>query len=382
MRGLLAMVLLLVGACNDRGHAKGDRHEHGKGSTAGHADVVELTPAAAKLVGIKIGTAERRTLTSGPIVPAELQLNPDRSAHITPIVSGRIDKVHATLGQAVKEGQPLATLSSVSLGQARGTIAQAQASVGLAKAAFERQQTMRKEGIGSQRSYLEAQATLRRAMTELRVAKERLRVYGQGGGKGSRLTIRSPLAGTIIERHATPGEVVSGERPIFRVADLSRVWAIGRVYEQDVRYVKRGAKAELTLDAYPKRVWTGAVSYVAHTLNPQTRTLAVRVVFDNADGTLKAGLFGQLRLAGPSDSAACVVAENAVQQVAEGNVVFLPVEGKQHTYKPVGVKVGQRRGGWVSVIDGLKPGQRIVTHGAFTLKSELLKAQLGEGHAH
>lgn len=373
---------LSLAACGqaEKKHAQEQGEEEHR---EGFSNSVRLTPEAVARSGIEIGQVNEISLTGGVDAPAELQLDPDRTAHITPLVSGRIEEVRAVLGQKVKKNDALLKLRSVTLGQARADIAQARAAVDVAQAAFSRQEELEREGIGARRAFLEARADLRKAKAELSAAIERVRVYSGRGGSGSITWIRSPLDGTVIERHATPGEVIHSERPVFVIADLARVWVVGRLYEQDVYVARLGAPAIITLPAYPGRVWEGNVSYVASTLDPHTRTLPIRVELDNPDGLLRPGLFGTLSLSPGSEARQRVVAvpESAIQQVNGQSVVFVPGTDTG-SYSVVPVTVGVRVRGQAEILSGLESGDHTVISGAFTLKSELMRAQLAEGHEH
>jgi cobalt-zinc-cadmium efflux system membrane fusion protein len=160
------------------------------------------------------------------------------------------------------------------------------------------------------------------------------------------------------------------------------VWVIGRVYEQQVAQVAPGMNATLTLNAYPGRTWTGTVDFVGATLDESTRTLPIRVELDNPDGLLRPGLFGSLRLAsGQPTSTSVVVPLSAVQTVDNRTVVFVPGhEDGEFAAHPV--TTGRENPRQVEVLEGLEPGARIVVEGAFILKSELMRGELGHGHAH
>jgi len=380
-----AVALGLVGCdehAHDMEHDKG-HDPHGDHDEAPAKEIV-LTERAIERAGIVVEEVRAERLIGGIDVAAEVQLNPERTAHITPIVSGRIDEVAVTLGDQVEKGQVLARLRSVALGEARSMAANARAAVEVARANFQRQEERQREGIGSKRAYLEAQGDLRRAQADLAAASERLVVYGSRKGSGSTVTIRSPLDGTLIERHATVGEVVSDDNPLFVVADLSGVWVVGRVYEQDVAAAQVGAPAAVSLHAYPGRTWEGEISYVASTLDSHTRTLDIRVELDNPQRVLRPGLFGTISLSSDKQGGAPVVVipEDAVQRHGERHLVFVP-GSKPESFVPVFVTAGDPIRGKVEVYQGLEIGSRVVVSGAFTLKSEWLRGQLSEGdHQH
>jgi len=386
MRWLIALALLLAG-CHGQRDDHGDHDDHGKAvedRPEEQAGVVRVSEIGVERSGITTAPVRRELLVGGVDVPAEVQLNPNRTAHVTPMVTGQIDEVHVSLGDSVKDKQALATMRSVALGEARSAVTNARAEVEVARANFVRQEELKREGIGSERAYLEAQGDLRSAESNVAAANERLQVYGGRKGAGSTTVIRSPLDGTVIERHATKGEVVSDGSSLFLVSDLSRVWVLGRVYEQNVSAARIGAPAVVSLQAYPGRSWEGEVSYVSHTLDPHTRTLDVRVELDNPDGILRPGLFGRISLSpgGKGATPVLVVSEEAVQRI-EGQTLVFVATGEPGVFRRTFVTLGARARGLVELRDGLAEGDQVVVSGAFTLKSELLRGRLSEGdHAH
>ena len=363
-------------------HGAHDEHDgHGESEASG---VVRISKAGLDRSGIQTEPVRTEQLIGGVDAPAEVQLNPNRTAHVTTMVAGQLDEVRVSLGDAVEANQVLATMRSVALGEARSSVANARADVDVARANFVRQEELKREGIGSQRAFLEAQGALRGAESDLAAANERLRVYGGRKGSGSTTTIRSPLSGFIIEQHGTPGEVVSDGHSLFTVSDLSRVWVVGRVYEQDVASARIGAPVVVSLQAYPGKMWKGEVTYVSHTLDPHTRTLDVRVELDNPDGTLRPGLFGRISLSRDHDTAeqVAVIPQSAVQRIDGQTMVFVATD-EVGVFVPTFVTLGARARGKAEVRDGVVEGDQVVVSGAFTLKSELLAGQMSEGdHQH
>ena len=363
---------------DDHGHGEEGHDEDDRGEER----VVRISPEALSRNGIRLGTAEAGVLTGAFEVPAEVQLNPDRVAHISPLVEGQLLSVDVTLGDQVEAETQLARLRSVELGQARAELSRTTSLRDVAEQNRDRQRRLREEGISSERSLLEAELAYQQADAERDAARSRLRVFGLRGGSGPDMTLESPIAGVVVERHATRGENVSPDDTLFIVADLSRVWVIGRVYEQQVAQVASGMTATLTLNAYPGRTWTGTVDFVGATLDESTRTLPIRVEIDNPDGLLRPGLFGSLRLAsGQPTSTSVVVPLSAVQTVDNRTVVFVPGH-EDGEFAAHAVTTGRENTRQVEVLEGLEPGARIVVEGAFILKSELMRGELGHGHAH
>jgi cobalt-zinc-cadmium efflux system membrane fusion protein len=374
------------GTAEGEGHAdEGEDHAgegeggHGEG---GEEQVAHLSPDALRRSDIQLGTAEAGVLTGALEVPAEVQLNPDRVAHVSPLVDGQLLSVNATLGDEVDRGARLARLRSVDLGLARAELSRTTAMREVAQQNLERQRRLRSQGISSERSLLEAQLAYEQANAERAAARSRLRVFGVRGGGGPDMNLESPIGGLVVERHAAQGENVSPADTLFKIADVSRVWVIGRVYEQQVAQVVEGMEAMLTLNAYPGRSWTGTIDYIGATLDETTRTLPVRVEVENPDGLLRPGLFGSLRLvSGEPNDSTVVVPLSAIQTYENRTVVFVPGD-EQGEFIAHPVTVGRESGQQAEVLQGLEPGARVVVDGAFVIKSELMRGELGHGHAH
>jgi cobalt-zinc-cadmium efflux system membrane fusion protein len=379
-------------ACNRSGNAQDEvqpgehgethRDEHAEHAKPGAERVVRISAEAVARSGIRIATAQAVPAAGGIDVPAEIQAEPDRVAHLSSVVSGQIARASASVGDRVEAGQTLGVIRSVALGEARAQTARARANVEVAQANFRRQEELRREGIGAERQFWEAQAELRRAQAEQSAADRALEVYGRGGS-GSEVDIRSPIAGRVVSRHATVGEVVSPGDVLFEVTDITRVWVVGRVYQQHAALVHEGAKAVLTLQSHPGHASTGQLSYVAPSLDERTRTLPVRMTLDNPEGILRPGSFGTLSISPPGSGSETVpaVVTGAVQRLGEDTVVFVP-GAEAGEFLAVPVTLSSRGGGVAQVRSGLEVGDRYVAEGAFVLKSELSRGQLGEGHAH
>jgi len=404
MRGMWGIVIVLALACvgcegggmdahSGDAHEEGDGHEgggpagdghegHAEGGHAEEEGVVHLSPSTLARGGVRVAAVTMGAARGVVEVAAEVHLNPDRVAHISPLVEGQLLGVGVTLGDKVEVEQELAILRSVSLGQARADLSRGVALRDVARQNFVRQQRLRSEGINSERSLLEAQLTLNEANAEQEAARSRLQVFGVTAGSGPDMALSSPIQGVIIERHATRGENVAPSDTLFVVADLSRVWVIGRVYEQQIGAVAPGMEATLSLNAYPGRTWDGTVDFVGAVVDEATRTLPIRVELNNTDGMLRPGLFGTLRLS-PSVEGGMrvVVPETAVQTMDDRSVVFVPGD-EEGEFVVRGVTLGRSSQGQVEVLEGLERGGSVVVQGGFVLKSELMRGELGEGHAH
>lgn len=388
-----------VSACNPRDHGSGsETHQHedeGHDEHTSHEseaaneskapEPVELTAAAFANVTIRTEKVARRRVVDALRLPAEVQPDPDQVAHITPLVPSQVTEVKARPGDKVKKGDILAVLKNVQLGEARAEIAQATAALDVAKDQLARQEQLLDAGIGAQKSYVEAEGAVKQAQASLAAAVSRAQVYGGSGGSGATTVLRSPLAGTIVARHATAGEVASPEQQLFVIANVDPVWVVGRAYESDLALLQKSEGAVIKVKSYPDRSWTGTISYIAPTLDERTRTAEVRVELPNADLVLKPGMFATIIPNEPPASvaerdAALAVPVSAVQRDGERNLAF--VATGERRFEPRVLTLGKRGVDYVEVLDGLKEGEPVVVEGTFILKSEAAKHEMGGGHSH
>ncbi len=416
---VLTLVLIgLLGGCSksEPGSGSGDTdparasledRERGEDSHEGHTDAdehddheegtVELTPEAASRAAIQTAPVEQRTLAAQLSTTGQVDFDQNRLAHVSPRISGRVDRVHAVLGQQVSAGQALAEVDSIELGKTKAAFLQAKAREELARKSFDRGQSLLADRIASEQEVIEAEASLREASAALQTAEETLHLYGLSQAQIDALTyedrkaaiypLRAPFAGTVVERHVTLGELVTPERNLFTLADLSRVWIWIDVYQRDLGGVHLEDEARARVDAFPGEVFTGTVSYLSAQVDSDTRTVRARLDVDNPDGMLRPGMFVEVelldphgRVAGVAQSPSLVVPESAVVRDGEEFLVFVPAGERRFERRDV--RIGQRSGGFVAVVDGLALGESVVVEGAFLLKSAASKESLGGGHDH
>ena len=394
---VLASLSLALGASCSRSPAAGDRggaeeqakNEHGRPDEKHEAGVIELAPEAHARAGIETAVVQTQALEGELETTGEVGFDEDRKAHVGPRIAGRLAEVRATLGQRVRRGETLAVLDSTELGQARAAYQQAQAREDLTRETYERESRLAADKISSQQEALAARSAHLEAAAELRRAEQTLRLMGLSAEQirdrsaSSRSPVSSPFDGTVVEKGANLGEMVSPEQKLFTVADLSRVWIWIDVFEKDLRRVHPGDGAAIQADAFPGETFEGKVALLSSSVDSATRTVRARVDVGNRDGRLRPGMFARIRLsdphARPAGPGVPVVPESALQRRGNGFVVFVP-EGERR-YRRREVRLGRREGDRVEVLAGLKPGERVVVQGAFTLASEAAKGSLGEGES-
>jgi len=188
------------------------------------------------------------------------------------------------------------------------------------------------------------------------------------------LPITSPISGTVTERIANKGEVVSVNAKLAKVTDLSTVWVIGQVYEKDLGKLRMGSGASIKSDAYPNELFRGNISYIDPNLDEKTRTAQVRVELSNPNQKLKMGMYVNISYSriGGSEKTAPLVPKDAVQSIGNQKVVFeVTSDPKVFIIRPI--KIGQEKDGSYPAIEGIFVGDKIVTDGSFLLRAEFLK---------
>jgi cobalt-zinc-cadmium efflux system membrane fusion protein len=377
-RALLLLLALVFAACGEDAREHEDDHE---GEAAGaHAGEVRISREAAERAGIRRGRVERRALAGGTAIPAEVQFEPSSTAHVAPLVPGRITRVAVVLGARVRQGQLLGVVASTDVSAARAQLEQANARLTASESTLRRQQQLSTEGIGAERSLIDAEAQVGGLRAEVEGLRRQLSVFGSG--RAGELNLTAPIDGVVVDIHATIGEAATPEQAAFIVTDPTKVWVRGNVPELELERVQAGGAVVVRLHAYPDLAMPGSVTYVAPALDERTRSLPIRVTLTTPDARLRSGLFGSIELVGgPVDERVLVVPVDAVAMLDGQNVVFVPGDAP-NTWKAHPVALGRRAGGYFEVRSGLTEGASFASSGAFTLKSALQSGALSEGHGH
>ena len=339
---------------------------------------LELDAEQIEAAGITLDTARTISLAQVVSLPGEIRFNEDRTAHIVPRLPGIVDSVPANLGQAVKQGELLAVISSPQLSDQRSEFAAAQRRLSLAQSTYKREQQLWKEGISAEQEFLLARQGLQEA--EIALNNARAKIAALGGNPslqgGNRYELRAPFAGVLVEKHLTQGEPVDGTANVFTLSDLSSVWATFNVPAQLLGQVRVGSKVKVLAQALDSEV-EGTVSYIGDLLGEQTRAATARVTLSNPESTWRPGLFVSVQVAEATRKEVLTVADGAVQNVDGEDVVFVRV-ADGFVVQPVklGISDGQR----VEVLEGLRAGSQVAASGSFILKSELGKGSAEHGH--
>src|SRR5712691_10087211 len=352
-------------------------------STATAPAEVVLSPEAVARAGIKTAKVEVVDAQATIQLPGTVMADAYREVKVIPIVGGIVTKVHVELGTTVKRGAPLATLFSPELAETQTKYLSMQAMLVADHQKLQRTQQLVEIGAASRQDLEDVTAVHASHATEVEAARQRLLLLGLSRAHVETLKspaqvvsdviVPAPIAGVITGRTANLGQVVSMGQELFVVTDLTQVWVIGDLYEQDFQTVRVGSEAALTTPAYPALTLRGRVTYIDPRVDPQTRTAKVRVEVPNAEGRLRLGMYVTLAFTTPGGERAVVVPRVAVQTIGERQVVFVPAPDEEGKFVARTVEVGPLRGDRVTIRSGVQPGEVVVTEGSFFLRAEMLR---------
>jgi len=392
---LLPLILILgvAAGCGGENPVEAIGHDQPEDGEAHAEGSIELSPEKMKNISLRTAVVEERVLAPELETTGMIDYEQDRVAHVSPRVEGRVQGVAVALGDRVRAGQSLATIDSVELGMAKASYVSAKASEALARENYDREKGLYEERISSQKEMLESRAAYQQASSERQRAEEVLRLLGlspavieslhPGDSTTPLYTAKSPIAGVVVEKHVTLGELVSPDDVLFTVADLGHVWVWIDVYERDLAAVHLGDEVVVVTDAYQDRDFTGEVTYVSASVESETRTVRARIDVANPDGALRPGMFARVRISDPHETdgrPTLAVAAASVVSLGGEDVVFVSKDEGRFEIREV--KTGRKLGDWVEILEGLEPGEVVVTEGAFLLKSEASREGMGEGHGH
>ncbi len=348
---------------------------------------VQLADDTLKSAGIEILAVGPRHMTTTFEVPGEIKADATRVAHVVPRLQGVVVEVLRKQGDHVRAGELMATINSRELADAKSAYLAAAQRVQFARVALDREENLWKKKISAEQEYLEARRAFDEVQLAHEVASQKLLALGLSQatvtalgnappGSLSRYEIRSPIAGTVIERDLTIGEAVPADRNIFVIADLSSVWIEASIPAKDLVNVRQGqAAAVLAPDAGLEA--RGQVSFIGALIGEQNRRATARIVLPNTGGAWRPGSFVTVKLEQSAATVALAVPIEAIQAFRDWQVVFVRY-GDWFEARPL--VLGRTDGGWIEVLSGLKAGERYAATNSFAVKAEIGK--LGATHDH
>ncbi len=376
--------------------------------TAWSADALGAAPAAVPAVtlsdeamerhGVVVGHAEQSRLLGRPVTaPAWVIYDPDHTAQIGSVASGRVAKLRVAQGSVVTAGDPLVDIDSPELGRAQSDFIRKRAAVTVARAgiAAAEQAHLRAVTLVAEQAMPAAEAQRRelefaRAQTEVMAAEADLEAAGnalsllgmdddaraeleRSGRIAPRLTVRAPIDGIVIERPVTVGQVVGPDTErLMMIADPRAMWVLADVPEGQAREITIGAPASITDPLIGERAVATTVTFISPSVDAQTRSIQVRLAVA-AGSALRPGAFVQVEIRPAAQRSAVVVPRSAVFTVDSMPAVFVP-DGAPNRFIARSVDIGPAVGDSVPILSGLAAGDALVVKGGFLIKADLGKA--------
>jgi cobalt-zinc-cadmium efflux system membrane fusion protein len=308
-----------------------------------------------------IVTAEAYDAAPQLNVTGSISADISRNIPVISLASGRIIEVDARLGDTVTKGQLLLKVQSQDISQAFSDYQQAKADETLAKAQLERARTLYDKGAIAQKDLEVAQDTEAKATVTVQTTSEHLRVLGADADHPSSIVeIRAPVSGVITDQQVTNAAGTQGlasPNP-FTISDISHVWIMCDVYENDLSFVRVGEYADIHLSAYPKIVLKGRIQNILPTLDPNIRTAKVRLELDNP-GMLRFGMFVTATFHGLQKEIHAIVPATAILHLHDRDWVYAPLDGGRFRRLEV-VGGSMLPNNMQEVVSGLSPGQQVV----------------------
>jgi len=370
----LALAAALAAGCGDKPDAPAPAQAE--------RNPLAVTAPGPLLAELKLGSVREADIRESLRVPGRIEVDEQRVTRIGSTVTGRITELDAIVGQDVKKGQELARLSSTELSATQLDFLKAFSQKLLAERAAQRAQQLLDADVIGLAELQRRQSELSQAEAEVSAARDQLKVLGMSDAAVLKLagtrqvtsisTVVASLSGTVIERKGTLGQVVQPADTIYVVADLSTVWLVADVPEQHAESVRPGESIEAEVSALPGKRITGQLSFVAATVNPETRTIKVRMDLANQERLFKPAMLATVLVKGRAQRVPAVP-EQAIVRLDNKDFVF--VQTGADTFVLREVQVGPEAGGLRRVLSGARAGERIVTEGAFLLDVERQRQQ-------
>jgi len=371
--GALLIVLLALGVgLVVTGGRRGAELQAASGPPPGE---VWFPPGSPKLASISVDTVRARKEKVIAVLPGQLALDEDHTVRVASPVSGRVRTLDAAPGDRVAAGDALAHIVSGDVAQAQSDLQRAEAALTTAATSLARARDLFAHHIVAQRDLQQALNDSAQARAERDRAQARVGQLGAGPDVGAEYVLRAPIGGDVVDRVANPGMEVRPDlpAPLFTVSRLDTLWLTAGVYERDLNSVRRGQRVLFTSEALPERTIAARIVHVSSALDPATHTATLRALVPNAGRVLHASMFGEVQIVAPDSSGLPVVPTLALITQGAQTVVFVQTAPGRFALRPV--QVTNDDGATAVVLDGLRPGEVVVTRGSLLLSAEAAPAR-------
>jgi cobalt-zinc-cadmium efflux system membrane fusion protein len=283
----------------------------------------------------------------------------DKVVKLYPLVSGNVLEVKVALGDHVEKGQVLAIVRSGEIAGAENDIVTAEANLAVAEKNMESATDLYNGGISSEKDYLATVKETAKSRSELNRVKTILSIFG---GSKSEYIIIAPIAGYIVEKNINPEMQIRPDygTDLFTISNLKKVWVLASVYESEIAKIKSGEKVSITTISYPGRIFTGLIDKIYNVLDPDSKTMKVRVQLDNEDNLLKPEMFAKVIVQQRSDSS--MIAVPSKSTVFDQNKYWVIVYDNKCKVQSRMIEIAYSTNTLTYIRTGLKPGEKIISN--------------------
>lgn len=360
--GLLCLVGVVVCSCGER------KTENTQPDYTMHGDTIVVASNSPILQKLKIAVVKEETFQQAFTVSGVVKAIPTNYAEIASPFAGRITKSFVRLGQKVSKGSPVFEISSPSFFEAGKAYYQAKQEMALAQKNYRREKDLLANKVAAQKDLDEAEVDYQLKKKEYENALSALKVFQINPSTlvlGQPLIVRSPLAGEVVTDNIVLGQYLKDDaEPVAVIADLNNVWVSANVKEKDMPLIRSLDKVQVELVSMPGKWIDGRIYHISEMLNEETRSIEVLVECNNADRTMKPGMYGSVRLTDKGGSA-LLIPTSAILQHQDHQYVLLSTGN--HTFRKQEITTSVESGNKTVVLSGLKSGDSIVSGGAFYL---------------
>ena len=310
---------------------------------------------------LKFISVRADTIQSQLFAPAVVEADPQKYAPVFPPLSGHLTRLYAQLGDAVTNGQLLATLESPDFFAAQDNYVKTKSAEELTRRAWRKQQELLANKVAAQKDVEQASSDYAMAKSDFDTSGQQLRAYGfdpETDKFGQPLRVFSPLTGQVVDMASAHGEYRNDvTSPLMTVADLSTLWLTASVPEKDLRFLANGQEISASLAAYPGEKITGRILFIGDLVDPDIRVAKVRIALANPEHRFKPGMFATVNFLGFPEPQITVPTTAIVQR---GDAVFVFEQITPWVLQPIKVTIGSQLGDETIITQGLKPGASVL----------------------
>jgi membrane fusion protein, heavy metal efflux system len=362
-------------------------HDHAvSGELAQNPPLPSVTISDTQAKAIKVEPAAEHTFPQEQRAVGGIDFNQELLTQVFTPYQGRILKAFASVGEAVSKDKTLFTIDSPDLLQAEATLIATAGVLELTSKALERQRNLFKQSAGAQKDYEQSVSDQQAAEGAHRAARAAVRMFGKTDAEidkiveerkvDSTLVVPSPISGFITARNAAPGLFVQPGNPpaVFTVADTSTMWMIANVPEKDAPVLQLGQEVQAAVSSLPGKAFEGKIVTIGANVDPATRRVLVRCGIANPHGELKAGMFANFTITVAPPKRALAVPQEGVVREGDGTMTVWVTEDRRKFEKRI-VRTGLSHGGFVEILDGLKPAELVATGASLFIANQYTNAQ-------